>query len=190
MHFAIGACVFFLTVFLGLTCMLLFLSPGCSAESFVGKKVATRSLNGVVGLRAKLTTSAPVPIRYSVVFHVDSKNKLVALPIIPYENQLLAHALIRFKGMFGARNVETLAMTNTHAAVKKDKVVLEYDPKTQRVTQVLIPKRWSVPPDYLDIPIGTLIRLNPAQGAKVSGPHVDIRTDAKTGLITSAVLSS
>ena len=190
MHLAIGACVFLLIACLGVLLLVVTGYQGCSSEGFVGKKVKTRSFKGVVGLRAKLTTSAPVPVRYAVVFHVDSKNKLLAFPIIPYENQPLANALIRFKAMFGARNVETLAMTKTHAAIKQDKVVLEYDPKTRRVTQVLIPKRWSVSPDYLDITLGTLVRLNPTQGAAVAGPYVDIRTDAKTGLITSAVLSS
>jgi len=184
-----GLCALVLVCVLG---MLLYVSPGCSSkEGFAGK---TRSFGGVVGLHAKITTAVGGPVRYTrytMVFRVDSKNKLVALPVIPYENQLLAHSLIRFKGMFGPRNVETVPVSKTPASVKPDKVVLEYDPKTQRVTQVLIPKRWSVPPDYLDVPLGTLIRLNPPQGgATVSGPHLDIRTNTTTGLITSAVLTT
>lgn len=137
-----------------------------------------RSFPEVVGMRA-VVGKTPSKDLTVVSFVVDGQGRLTARPVVPWAGRPLRVVLPRFQTMFGQRHV----LTSTQDKAVPDKVVLVHSPTTQRLIKAIIPKRWSIPPERLGVPVTTPVLVNPPNPGAAKG--LVLTTDSN-GVIRSA----
>lgn len=140
-------------------------------------------------LRRKVAVVRALPPRpdpATVYFVVDSQQRLVKNPKLPYEGMPLKAVMQEFQERFGARAVE--ATTVRKRATNKVQIV--YDAQTQRVTRLLVPRQWSMPPRRLRVRSGrspVRVLLNPRSGTSITSKTLVLVTGSD-GRVTSATM--
>lgn len=135
-------------------------------------------------LRRKVAVVRSMPSRKdpaTVYFVVDSQNRLLKNPKLPYEGVNFRAVLHEFQERFGSRVVEA-----TTARKKINKVQVVYDAQTQEVTKLLVPRQWSMPPRQLRLkPVRVL--LNPRPGVPVTSKTLVLLTGADNRVTSATV---
>ena len=122
----------------------------------------------------------------TVYFVVDASQRLLKDPKVPYEGMDYEDAANLFTEKFGKSSVET----TTRAKPTKDKVQIVYDPRTDEVTKVKIPRRWSMPPRRLWLKTSkrtVAVALNPPGGTPIREKTLVLVTGADNR-VTSATI--
>jgi hypothetical protein len=165
-----------------LSLLLVFLTgkplhPSPSVEHFRAAYAQLVGLRAVVG-------KAPSADASVVSIVVDKESKLKARIEVPWAGRPLSTVLPRLQSMFGRGFVVSSA-----DVVRKDsgKVVVVYGKQSLRVVKVVIPKRWSVSPEYLPVPLDTKVTINPRNPGATKG--LRLSTNSR-GVILEAVYSS
>jgi hypothetical protein len=160
---------------------LLMKRPRCTEEQFTGYRTTYPEL---VGRRVAVVRKLPA-LRdrdpATVYFVTDQQGLLLADPKLPYEGQPAREVVGIFQEKFGAASVVSSAINRK----RKDKVVVVHDPRSQIVTRVHIPRRWSMPPPLLRLRPRPVVVVNPSSSRMYPGRTL-VLTAAKTGVVTSA----
>lgn len=163
---------------------LILKKPGCrsSFEPFVALKPSYDEL-----VRRKVAVVRSMPSNKdpaTVYFLVDSKGRLRKNPKLPYEGMNYKTVLQEVQDKFGPRAVEAVTTRR-----KSNKVQVVYDPKTQEVTKLSVPRQWFMPPRRLPLksqpPL--VVLLNPRAGSPVTSKSLVIMTGADKRVTSATV---
>ena len=153
-------------------------------EAFEGFKPSYNEL-----LRRRVAVVRAPPPRAdpaTIFFVVDSQQRLVKNPKLPYEGMNYRTVLDEFQERFGARAVEATTVQRKVG----NKVQIVYDAQTQEVTRLLVPRQWSMPPRRLRVrtartPVRVL--LNPRPGTPITSKTLVLVTGSDNR-VTSATM--
>ena len=121
------------------------------------------SLSRLVGQRVVVANKVSADSQAAfVTVTVNAQGTLASPIVVPYPGQSVDTMTRRFQLMFGPPHVQT----STKDVSLPDKVIIVYDASTRKTTKVNIPRRWSTTPDYLSVPLGTPVHLNPTTQPK------------------------
>lgn len=128
----------------------------CLASRVNSTFVAARQISDLVGRRVHVSQKPQTVSPETVFFLVDGSGKLTKKAVLPYEGRPVAAVVSMLQNMFGRPNV----VMDTRDSSHDGKVVVVHDGNKRKVVKVNIPRRWSVQPDYVDVPVGTRVSLN------------------------------
>lgn len=144
----------------------------------------------VVGLRLRLVkgpsglTDAAKMSSPDLVVAVRPNGTLMERIVIPYAGRPVGVIVRKFQGMYGPSHV----VTSEQDRKDPNKVVVIHDIHTKKTKNVHVPTRWSVPPDFLDVPLGTAIISSASSKASSKGPVLQLDVGA-SGLVATATLT-